>query len=129
MNTQHVAVAEKIARVFSQLPAVQAVAVAGSQTSGMANTESDIDIYVYMTAELSAPRRMAIAAELADDVEVNDFWGPGNEWTDRETGVHVDAVFWTTHWIKDQLDRVLLRNEASMGYTTCFWQTVRLTIR
>src|SRR5258708_23895846 len=127
MDQPHFAVAAKVARRFSQLPEVQAIAVAGSQTSGAASAGSDIDIYIYLTTEISSPLRTAIGTEFSDDVEINDFWGPGNEWTDQETGIHVDASFWTMSWIKDQVDRVLVRHEAWMGYTTCFWHTVKIS--
>ena len=125
MDQQHAAVIQKVVRRFSQLPKIQAVAVAGSQVAGTTNKDSDIDIYIYSITEIPSKLRTAIGAEFSDDVEINDFWGPGNEWTDRETGIHVDAVFWTTGWIKEQVERVLVRHEASMGYTTCFWHTVR----
>lgn len=127
MDQQYRAVAKKIAERFSQLPEVLAVAVAGSQSSGAAGTGSDIDIYIYSTTEIPAPVRTAIGADFSDAVELNDFWGAGNEWTDRNTGIHIDAMFWTTGWIKEQIDRVLVRHEAWMGYTTCFWHTVRIS--
>lgn len=127
MDQQHLAVAEKVARRFSQLSEVQAVAVAGSQLSTDSNKSSDIDIYVYSITEIPAHLRTAIGTEFSDAVETNDFWGLGNEWIDRETGISVDVVFWTVNWITDQLDRVLVRHEASMGYTTCFWHTIKIS--
>ncbi len=124
MDQKYASVAEKVAQRFSQIPEIVAVAVSGSQTSGAVSAGSDMDIYFYSTTEIPAPVRTTIGAEFSDDFEVNDFWGAGNEWTDRDTGIHIDAIFWTTDWIIGQIDRVLVRHEASMGYTTCFWHTV-----
>ena len=30
--------------------------------------------------------------------------------------------------MEEQVDRVLVRNEATLGYSTCFWHTVRGSI-
>lgn len=127
MDETHRVVVHKIGARFSHLSEVQAVAVAGSQTSGVVNAGSDIDVYIYTHKEIGAETRMVVAGEFADDAELNDYWGPGNEWTDRESGIHVDAMFWTVGWIEDQLDRVLKRHEAGMGYSTCFWHTIRVS--
>ncbi len=127
MDEAYRVVAHRIGARFSHLPEVQAVAVAGSQTSGVASVGSDIDIYIYTNGEIRAETRMVVAEEFADDAELNDYWGPGNEWTDRESRIHIDAMFWTVGWIKDQLNRVLKRHEAGMGYSTCLWHTIRVS--
>jgi predicted nucleotidyltransferase len=127
LNNAYLRVAERVAARFAQLPDVEAVAIGGSQASGAASALSDIDIYIYSHAEIPRDVRTDIGAEFSDHVEVIDYWGPGNEWDDRETGVHVDAVFWTVGWIEDQIDRTLVRHEAWTGYTTSFWHTIKIS--
>src|SRR5687768_556490 len=83
-------VAERVAVRFARLPDVEAVTIGGSQASGASSEFSDNDIYVYSHTEIPREVRTAIGAEFSDYVEVIDYWGPGNEWDDRETGVHVD---------------------------------------
>ena len=41
-----------------------------------------------------------------------------------ETGIEVDIIYWDKSWIEEQLQRLLVSHQASMGYSTCFWQTV-----
>jgi len=85
----------------------------------------DIDLYVYATAEVPVESRRAIAAEFADRMEIdNRVWEPGDEWIDRNTGRAIDIMYRTPAWIEDQLARVLVRHEASAGYSTCFWWNV-----
>lgn len=119
--------AERVARRFAQLPVVQAIAIAGSQTSGRASQQSDIDLYIYTNGTIPADERLAIGHEFAEVVQIIDYWGPGLEWDDPETGIHLDVIFFEASWMADQVARVLTRHEAWMGYTTCFWHTVRVS--
>lgn len=117
--------AASIARRYSKEPQVEAVALGGSAASGVADTGSDIDLYVYLAASLPIDVRKSIAEGSADRVEVgNEFWEPGDEWFDRGSGIHVDVMFRDVGWIQDQMARVLRRCQASVGYTTCLWYNV-----
>ncbi len=117
--------AAHIAAAFGAFPTVSAVAIAGSQVAGMPDDRSDVDLYVYAAEPLPIIDRVAIANQFANRREVgNEFWEPGDEWIDARTGIHVDIMYRTPDWIDEQLDRVLVRHEASVGYSTCFWHNV-----
>jgi hypothetical protein len=117
--------ARSIAGRYGTLSQVEAVVLAGSQASGSADRGSDIDLYVYLSAPLAVALRARIATAGAQYAEVdNRFWEPGDEWIDAETGIHVDVMFRTVGWIEEQLDRVLRRHKASVGYSTCLWYNV-----
>jgi hypothetical protein len=104
---------------------VVTVALAGSGVTGAADEQSDIDLYVYAAEPIAMADRVAIAMSFATHAEVgNDFWEPGDEWIDAQTGRHVDVMYRTPAWIEEQLARVLVRHEASAGYSTCFWHNV-----
>ncbi len=119
------AVAEQIAKRFAAIREVEAVALAGSRTSPFADERSDVDLYVYGSEILSLPLRRNVARDARQSEIGNSFWEPGDEWIDGETGISVDVMYRTTLWIQDQLDRVLRRHEASVGYSTCFWYNVK----
>ncbi len=118
-------VAADIAAQYGALSQVEAVALGGSWASGTAEPGSDIDLYVYTTTEVPVEVRAELVHARATYAEVNNqFWEPGDEWVEAETGIHVDVMFRSTAWIKDQLDRLLQRHEASIGYSTCLWHNV-----
>lgn len=115
----------RVAAAFSVRPEVIAVAMAGSHASGTMDDRSDLDLYIYAAAPVPLEARRAIAARFATEAEVgNDFWEPGDEWVDDQSGVVVDVMYRTPAWIEDQLDRVLIRHEASLGYSTSLWFNV-----
>lgn len=118
-------VAQRIAERFAAIREVEAVALAGSQTSPFADPLSDVDLYVYASEIVPLSLRAEVARDARRAEIGNSFWEPGDEWIDGETGISVDVMFRTTAWIEDQLDRVLRRHEASVGYSTCFWYNVR----
>jgi predicted nucleotidyltransferase len=117
--------ASLVAAAFANLPAVDAVVLAGSGLTGVADEQSDLDLYVCAEAPVAMADRVTIATRFATRHEVgNDFWEPGDEWIDTRTGRHVDVMYRTPVWIEEQLERVLVRHEASVGYSTCFWHNV-----
>ncbi len=127
--TTPVALAAQVAAVFGALPGVSAVALAGSQVAGTPDDRSDIDLYIYAVEPLPIADRISIADQFATRREVgNDVWESSDEWIDARTGIHVDVMHRTPVWIEEQLDRVLNRHEASVGYSTCFWHNVLYSI-
>jgi hypothetical protein len=117
--------AKAIAEKFGILPQVVAVALAGSRTSGTSNEQSDYDFYVYVQEDIPRDIRKKIAQEFAEHIEIgNQFWEPGDEWIDTCSGCGVDVMYRTPQWIEEQLDRILVHHQASVGYSTCFWWNV-----
>ncbi|MBE9507085.1 MAG: DUF4037 domain-containing protein, partial [Chloroflexi bacterium] len=108
-------------------PSVEGIALAGSQAAGAVDQDSDIDLYVYTTSVIPLNGRVAIVEKLgATQSDLNlQFWDLGDEWYDEETGIEVDVIYWDISWIERQLDRVLVEHQASTGYSTCFWHTIR----
>jgi hypothetical protein len=133
MSADHLELARRVAGLFAPLREVEAVALAGSRGSaGVAvDDASDIDVYVYTRGEVALAVRERIVEAAGGATRANlgmVFWGPGDEWLHAATGIHVDAIYFDAAWMEAQLDRVLVRHEASLGYTTSFWHTVRSSI-
>jgi hypothetical protein len=118
-------IAQNIANDYGGLPQVKAVVLAGSVIGGSADDGSDVDLYVYADTAIPVSARAAIANARSQRSAVdNRFWEEGDEWIESDSGVAVDVTFRSPPWIEDQLDRVLVRHEASTGYSTCFWYNV-----
>lgn len=109
---------------FASLPQVEAVALAGSRTSSFLDANSDVDLYVYVTEDIALELRAKIASGSPRAEMGNATWEPGDEWIDGETGIAIDVMYRQSSWIEEQLDRALVRHEASVGYSTCFWYNV-----
>ena len=128
-NTPHFLLAHKLAGYFAKLPQVEAIALGGSQTSGSPDATSDIDLYVYTRgAEIPLSVRQSILAQSGGASTANlglTYWGPGDEWVDAATGIEVDLVYFDADWMQQQINRVILDHQPSLGYTTCFWHTCR----
>lgn len=125
MLENNLSTAEQIATKFSQLPQVVAIVLAGSQTSNFADRFSDLDIYVYSDLDIAVDFRASIVKEFANKVEVNNqFWEHGDELLDINSGCGIDIMYRSPVWIEAQIDRLLVKHQASIGYSTCFWWNV-----
>jgi predicted nucleotidyltransferase len=110
----------QLAQRFAALDCVMAVVFGGSRGSHGSDVQSDFDIYVYTSAEIPIEfRRTLLGAKAEID---NRFWEPGDEGI--VDGLQLDVMYRSPKWIEDQLDRILARHQASVGYTTCFWFNV-----
>jgi hypothetical protein len=133
MKSETTRLARRVSELFAELPQVAAIALSGSQGGqGKEPTQidsaSDIDLYVYTYEDIHLQARMEIM-ELSGGARHAsmglNFWGPGDEWFDAETGIEVDIIYFDTRWMEDQIKRVVLDHQPSMGYSTCLWYTVR----
>lgn len=119
-------VVQTIVERFSPLPQVRALALAGSQSTARADGRSDFDVYVFIDAAVPVALRTELAREFAERMEIdNQFWGPGDEWIEAATGTKVDLIYFDAPWIEEQIQRVLVRHQPSVGYSTAFWHTLR----
>lgn len=123
------ALARRAAAVLAEDPHVVAVAMGGSRgTLGLgADAASDVDLEVYTRGEVAPETRRAAldATGGATRAELGrDWWGLADEWV-TPAGLHIDAAFFDAAWMEDRIAAVLDRHEPSLGYTTCFWHTIR----
>jgi hypothetical protein len=130
LDTPHLDLARRLADLFAPLAEVEAVGLGGSRGAGgiVFDDDSDIDVYVFTRGDVPLEARRAIVERAGGATRADlgvTFWGPGDEWFDRRTGIHVDVVYFDADWMAGQLDRVLVRHEASLGYSTCLWHTIR----
>ncbi len=123
----HETLAQELTRLFSAFSEVEAVGVGGSLASGAADAQSDIDLYVFCNplVPLSARQDIATGRKVTHGDLGLTLWDAGDEWIDGLTGIEVDLIYWSPTWIEEQLRRLWVDHQPSLGYSTCFWTTMR----
>ncbi|HEU5089079.1 MAG TPA: hypothetical protein VFT99_16600, partial [Roseiflexaceae bacterium] len=133
MPAIHRELATQLATLFGPLPQVEAVAVAGSLGSGpgASDSASDIDLYVYTRSAIPLDTRLSIAEQTGgfgrSNFDVN-YWGSGDLWVHAPTGIELDVMYFEAQWMENQIAEVVEHYQPRMGYTTCFWYTVRQSL-
>ncbi len=121
----HGGLLEQLVEALRAIEQIEGLMLGGSRATGQADEQSDIDLYIYSTHPVPASSRARLIQDRASRFEIgNQFWELGDEWDERETGIHVDLMYRDWTGIREALARVLDRHEAAIGYTTCLWHNV-----
>ncbi len=118
---------DKLVKLFSELPQVEAVALGGSRSGAHADAASDFDLYVCTNEVILPETRRDLVQQLGGasvDNLGHDYFGGGDEWLDAETGGHFDAMYFGLEFFREQVERPLKHHQPSLGYTTAFAYTV-----
>jgi hypothetical protein len=125
MNDAHLRIPQEIADRFAELLYVESVVLSGSRTRQVDDGHSDFDLYVYTRRQVPPAWRMELARPHGSRIAIdNHYWENGDDWIDTRTGVEVDIMYRSPEWIEEQIERILVRHEASTGFSTCFWHNV-----
>jgi hypothetical protein len=111
---------QTVISLFAALPEVEAIALGGSRTAGVADTASDVDVYIYTRADIPLTTRQAIITQVGPATRADlglTHWGPGDEWIDAATGLEIDLIYFGAQWMEEQLRRVIEQHQPSVGYT------------
>lgn len=112
---------QALVRDLAQLEAVEAILLAGSRATQMADAKSDYDVYVYVSAELPLAIRQPYIAPHCVYVEwQNQFWETEDNGRFLDH-TEFDLIYRSLDWLDGELDRILYQHQASTGYTTCLW--------
>lgn len=112
---------KKVTDEISSLEYVDTLALSGSRTGLINDEKSDFDIYVYSNQEVDINFRKKLAQKYAQKAEVdNRFFGPGDEWILKDSAIHMDFMYRCLDWANEEINRVWMNHQASIGYSTCF---------
>lgn len=85
--------ANELVEAVSAWPEVEAITLGGSRATGDNDEKSDYDVYVYVTAPVSAERRRRLLRNYCSHMEIdNDFWETEDDCTLND-GTNIDVLY------------------------------------
>lgn len=122
-------VSQRVSEFFEANTNALAITVSGSRTSSSFDQDSDVDFYVYSDDPIPIDVRRQVAETYGSSVEVgNQYWEDGDEWIDEKTKLKVDIMFRNYEWTHNELDKVINKHDAKLGYTTSIWHNISKSI-
>lgn len=114
---------------FANLEQVEGILLAGSRAVNTNDKFSDYDIYIYVDAEIPVTKRKNITDKYCSYMELNNhFWEVEDDGILKSKGIPVEIIYRNLDWISDSLNRTIVKCEADIGYTTCFWSNIMNSI-
>jgi hypothetical protein len=115
---------EELAASFATAEGVEALVLAGSTTSSLADEGSDYDLYAYTREAVPVEFRARLLKPRAARLELhNTFWEWSDEWIEPD-GTVFDLMYRSCDLIEADVEARLSRGEATLGYSTCLCHSV-----
>ena len=113
---------------FSQLDEIEGIILGGSQATNTTDEGSDYDLYFYYSKEIPIKKREEICNKYFKKIEINNTYWEVEDDGVLNDGTPVEIIYREVSWIKGSLERTLIKCEGDIGYTTCFWASVKNSI-
>src|ERR1700746_3670459 len=114
----------ELATSFATLECVEALVIAGSAATGLADEVSDYDLYAYTREAVPVEFRAKLLRPRAARLELhNTFWEWSDEWVEPD-GTVFDLMYRSCDLIEADMEARLSRGEATLGYSTCLCHSV-----
>lgn len=105
---------------LSRLEEVEGIMLAGSHAINTNDEDSDYDIYVYCSKDISLEKRKNITDKYCSYMEFNnEFWETEDDGVLMDN-IQVELIYRRLEWIDTILEKKLINYQADVGYTTCF---------
>lgn len=111
---------------YASLPGIRAIAIGGSIASGHADSNSDIDLYIFSDSDITVETRSGIIKPVSSRYEIGgDYFGPGDEYYYDSAEREFDVMYWNCGWFEGLLNDIWKNGQAWNGYTTAFLYTLK----
>ena len=112
----------QLVKEFSKLEEVESILLSGSYATKTNDKDSDYDIYIYSSKKIPIEKRKVITDKYFSYMELNNtFWETEDDGFLKEGNIPVEIIYRDLDLIDGLLNRTLVKCEADIGYTTCFW--------
>ncbi|PRX32597.1 uncharacterized protein DUF4037 [Orenia metallireducens] len=110
---------------FSKYELVEGIMLAGSRTTANFDKDSDYDLYIYSKQEIPLEFRKKLAEKYFNYAELdNKTWEQEDQGFFKYSNIQIDIVYRDVNCLEGMLENVVIKHQASTGYTTCFWSNL-----
>ena len=113
-----------IISAFEQLKETDAVVLGGSRSTGVNDSSSDYDIYVYLNSELSIEDKRKTVMPFCSEGEIGNHYWELEDNCILKSGTHIDIIYRTVEKFEQLLHFIVDEGKPFNGYTTCFWHNI-----
>lgn len=115
---------EKIIEEMSKLQAVEAITLGGSRSTGVNDDNSDYDIYIYTSDNISIEEKASILNKYCSQTELSNHYWELEDNCVMKDGIHIDIIYRTVDKFDELLHYIVEEGNPFNGYTTCFWHNL-----